>query len=387
VHDYAAAEAEFRKALRLKPDYAEAHNNLGRALGQQGKLIEAMAEYREAIRLKPDDARVHKNLGAMLCDELHDYPAAEAEFRAAIRLKPDDARVHYNLGLALVNQGKRDEAIAAYHETIRLQPDFSEAHYNLGNALKDQGKLDEAAAAYREAIRLKPDDAEAHCNLADLLRLQGKYSESLAEVRRGHELGTKRPGWPYPSAEWVHRAERLVELESRLPAVLRGDDQPKDAAERLEFAYFAYNTKQFGPAVRLFAESFRSDPKLADEIEAWNRYNAACAAALATAGKGDDKRPLDEPERARWRKQAIDWLKTDLAFWAKQADTGKPEAKALVGQRLQHWKADSDLAGIRDETTFKALPDDERKACRALWAEVDELLAKVQADTASGPHR
>ena len=73
--------------------------------------------------------------------------------------------------------------------------------------------------------------------------------------------------------------------------------------------------------------------------------------------------------------------------WARQAETGKPEAKALVTQQFQHWRVDTDLAGIRDETAIKALPDDEQKACRALWAEVDALLAKARAGTASRPHR
>jgi hypothetical protein len=96
---------------------------------------------------------------------------------------------------------------------------------------------------------------------------------------------------------------------------------------------------------------------------------------------------LNEPEKARWRARAIDWLKADLAFWTKQAQTGKPEVKSRVGQSLQRWKADTDLAGIRDETAIKALPDDEQKACRALWAEVDALLAKARAGTASRPQR
>ena len=51
-HDEAIAE--YREAIRLKPDFAEAHNNLGNALQAKGKLDEAIAEYREAIRLKPD---------------------------------------------------------------------------------------------------------------------------------------------------------------------------------------------------------------------------------------------------------------------------------------------------------------------------------------------
>jgi hypothetical protein len=58
-----------------------------------------------------------------------------------------------------------------------------------------------------------------------------------------------------------------------------------------------------------------------------------------------------------------------------------------MSQTLQHWKADADLAGIRDEPAVKALPADEQRACRALWAEVDELLAQARAGTASHPHR
>jgi tetratricopeptide (TPR) repeat protein len=312
---------------------------------------------------------------------------AIAAFQEAIRLKPDDDFAHTNLGHTLHAQGKHAEAIAACQEAIRLKPDYADAHNSLGNALHAQGKLAEAIAAYQEAIRLQPDYAEAHCNLGSSLQAQGQFRQALDQFRLGHELGSKQPGWPHPSAEWVRQAEQLVALESRLPAVLRGDDKPKDAAEAIGFADLAYKTKRFGPSARLYAELFRTDPKLAEDLKAGHRYNAACAAALAGAGSGEEKPPLDEPEKAHWRKQALDWLRADLEFWTRQAETGKPEAKALVSQTLQHWKADTDLAGIRDETAIKALPDDERKACRALWAEVDELLAKARAGTASGPHR
>jgi hypothetical protein len=179
----------------------------------------------------------------------------------------------------------------------------------------------------------------------------------------------------------------MVALESRLPAVLRGDDKPNDAAERIEFADLAYKMKQFGSSARLYTDSFRSEPKLAEDMKSAARYNAACAAALAGAGHGDDQPPLNEKEKTRWRKQALDWLRADLAFWTKQAETGKPEAKALVSQKLQPWKADSDLAGIRDETALQTLPEDDRKACRSLWAEVEALLAKSRAGTASRPLR
>jgi tetratricopeptide (TPR) repeat protein len=244
----------------------------------------------------------------------------------------------------------------------------------------------EAIAAYRQAIRIRPDYAEAHCNLGNVLQRQGRYREALDAYRLGHDLGSRRQGWRYPSAEWVHRAERLTALEARLPAVIRGADKPKDGAEGIILADMAYKAGRNGASARLYDEAFRSEPRLAEDTNSANRYNAACAAALAGAGRGEDKL-TDENEKARWRKQAVEWLRADVVFWAKQAESGKPEAKEFVVRALRHWKEDSDLAGIRDEPAVKALPDDERRACRALWAEVDELLAHAPAGTASCPHR
>jgi Flp pilus assembly protein TadD len=60
------AEASYREALRLRPNYPEAHNNLGNALYSVGRPAEAEPSYREAVRLKPDFADAHYNLGQAL---------------------------------------------------------------------------------------------------------------------------------------------------------------------------------------------------------------------------------------------------------------------------------------------------------------------------------
>jgi len=379
------ATDEYREALRLKPDAFEVHNNLGNALARQGKLDEAIAEFREALRLKPDDAAVHNNLGAALRAQ-RKLEEAIAESCEALRLKPDYPDAHTNLGAALHAQGKLSEAIAAFREALRLKPENSEAHYNLGNALKDQGKLDEAIAEYRSAIRLKPDYAEAHCNLGHVFRQQGRLVEALAEVKRGHELGSKNPNWHYPSAEWVRGIERMVKLDRKLPAILAGKAGPSDALESLGFAQLCYDKKLHGASARFWAEALQAQPKLTEDMEAGNRYNAACAAALVGSGQGKDDPPLDDAAKARWRKQAIEWLKADLIAWSKVLESGPSQARQPIRETLQHWKTDSDLAGLRDAAALAKLPEEERKACRALWAEVDALLAKSQGTNPEQGH-
>jgi serine/threonine-protein kinase len=370
------AIAEFRLAVRLNPDNADTHNNLGAALHNQAKVTEAISEFREALRLKPDDGVAHENLGIALHDD-GKLDEAFAELREALRINADDAEAHRSLGAVLDKQGKLDEATAELREALRLKPDLADAHYNIAVILARQGKLDAAIAEYRTAIRQKPDYPEAHCNLGQLLRQKGKVSEALTELKRGHELGSTNPRWPYPSEQWVKNAERLVELDGKLPAILGGKRKPADAAESLELAQLCYTKKLHGASARFWSEGFRAQPALVGDMQAQHRYNAACAAALAGCGQGKDDPPPDETAKARWRNQAIDWLKADLAARSKLLEKGPPQARQAIPQTLQHWKVDTDLAGLRDPEALKQLSEDEQKACRALWAEVDSLLAKA----------
>ena len=278
-----------------------------------------------------------------------------------------------NLANALNNQGKTVEAIAAFREAIRLKPDYAEAHSSLGLALGMQGKLVEAIAAYREAIRSKADYAEAHCNLGAALRSQGRYPEALAEFRKGHELGSKQDR----SAQWVAECEAMVVLEARLPAMLRGDDKPKDNAERLALGQLCYDTKRFAASAKFWGDALADDPKLGDDRKAGHRYDAACSAAMAGTGQGIDDPKLDDAARAKLRDRARDWLRAELSAWEKVATAAEPGNKPLVAKTLQHWKADADFAGVRDADGLAKLPEAERAEWRALWEEVDALLMRV----------
>jgi Flp pilus assembly protein TadD/tRNA A-37 threonylcarbamoyl transferase component Bud32 len=351
---------------------------LASALGSARGDPAAAELLRQARQAHPADFWVHHQLGWCLAEARPPRAEeAEAGYRAAVALRPQSPGARINLGIALARQGRLAEAEAAFRAALRLKPDYPDAHYNLGLALDKQGRYPEAEAAYREALRLQPDLPEAHCNLGTDLYRQGRFAEALVELRRGHELGSRRPGWPYPSAQWVRDCERLLALDRLLPAVLAGLDPPASARERLELADLCVRYKQLpATAARLAAAAFAADPKLANDLGASHRYNAACAATLAAAGRGDGA-AAPAKLRASLSRQALAWLRADLVLWSKQTDD--PKARPQVAQSLRHWQQDPDLAGVRDPAELAKLPPGERAEWEHFWKAVESVLGEAQS--------
>jgi serine/threonine-protein kinase len=378
--DQDGAIAEYREAIALDLKSADAHNGLGLVLEDKGDVDGAIAEFRQAIALDPKFAPAHNNLGIALRKK-GDVDSAIAEFRQALALDPKLALLaHSNLGVALRDKGDLDGAVAEFRQAIALDPKDAPVHYNLGYALHKKGNLDGAITEYRKAIDINPDLPEAHCNLGHALREQGRFAEALAELRRGDALGRPRPGWPYPSADWVRQCERLVALDARLPAILAGEAEPAGAPEQLAVAQLCWQYKRLcATAARSYAAAFAPDPRLAADLKQQHRYNAACCAALAAAGRAEDAKALPDKVRLMLRRQALAWLRDDLAAYAQLAERDDPAARGSVRRRLAHWQQDADLASVRDPQALDLLLEDERRPWRQLWDDVAALLKKAQA--------
>lgn len=158
------ARAHLEEALRLKPQYAEAHSNLGSLLQAQGRLGEAIDQFRRALRLNPDDAHVHFNLGNALAASGRVKEAVD-HFRHAVAITPDSFETHNNLAVALGTLGRVEEAMRHLRLALELNPDYADAHSNLGLALASAGKRDEAIRHLQRALEIRPDHADAQQNL------------------------------------------------------------------------------------------------------------------------------------------------------------------------------------------------------------------------------
>jgi len=199
------ALAVLQKAAELLPEEPVVHYNLGNALQDLGELDKAAVNYRRALGIKADFAEAHYNLGNVLRD-LGQFDDAVASYRRALELKPDYATACNNLGNVLKEQGQLDAAVASFRRALELRPDYATAHNNLGNVLQELGQLDEAVASYRRALEIKPDYGDAFDNL--LFTLNYHADKSAEEIFTAYREYDERFGLPHRGAWRDHRNDR-----------------------------------------------------------------------------------------------------------------------------------------------------------------------------------
>ena len=169
AREWSDEEADcYREALRLRPDYPEAHNNYAVLLRTRGEHGEAAKHYQEALRIRPDYPEAHYNYAALLHARGSTAGAAK-HYREALRLRPDYVDAHHALANLLVARGEHAVAAEHYQEALRLRPDYPEGHSNYSLLLEQMGQLEEAVTHFREALRLAPGNAATHYNYALLL--------------------------------------------------------------------------------------------------------------------------------------------------------------------------------------------------------------------------
>jgi tetratricopeptide (TPR) repeat protein len=163
---------QYRQALRIRPNCAEAHHNLAAALWEAGEREQAVAHWSEALRLRPQYEEAHASLGEAWL-RLGKVTEAVRHLEQAWGFRSDRAESYNDLGAAAWRAGEIELAIACYERALQIHPQYAEAHYNLAGALEQQGRLPEAVAHYEEALRIRPGLVEAQERLARL-RAAGK---------------------------------------------------------------------------------------------------------------------------------------------------------------------------------------------------------------------
>ncbi|MBF8271754.1 MAG: glycosyl transferase family 9 [Magnetococcales bacterium] len=187
------AEALYKKIVHSDPRQPDALHLLGVIAHQSGHTDLAITLMGQAIAVKPDFAEAHGNLG-LIFSGLERWQEAQRHFYQATRYKPDFAEAYFHCGNALVELGQWDAAVAEYRKAVEILPQWGDAYYNMGNTWVTLGNLQEAEVCYGRAVGVNPDLAAAHFNRGHALETLGRFEESLASFHRGLEIEPENAG-------------------------------------------------------------------------------------------------------------------------------------------------------------------------------------------------
>jgi serine/threonine-protein kinase len=372
------AATECRRAIDLHPGDFSAPLALANALAVHGRTDEAVVMYHKAIEINPGSVNAHQTLGLLFSWIARHEEAARA-FRAETQLTPADPVARQRLAHELVATGHPEEAIAELKAAMATGATHDSVYQDLGNLLRSRGRPEEAAVVFQQAATRNQHLFLAWEGLAAARLDQGRFKEAHEVTQRLLAL---------PATDAARKAQRrqldlcdsLLAIEARLPAILTGKELPKDVPTLRALAEWCSKHKRLpATATRFYTSLFQAQPSLANDLEAGQRFQAACMAALAGCGIGADTEKLDDRQRADLRKQAFDWLSAECNAWAERHRLGKPGDRTVVATALRSWQWNEDLAGVRAEPALARLPDDERRDWQALWAKVAMLVARDPA--------
>ncbi len=182
----------------------------GSEAGAERSIEAEIAEYRAAVKARPDDAVAQRTLGSALWDA-GDGEGAARHFALALEISPDDATIHYDLGFILSKSGDLKRSENHLLRAIELYPDYPEAHLMLGTLYQRHGHHQPALAHYDRVLARDPDLVVARLQRALTLDELERRPEALADLRR---LATEvRPRDPHQRLNLASALGMLGDLD------------------------------------------------------------------------------------------------------------------------------------------------------------------------------
>ncbi len=305
--------AAFQEAIRLRPDYAEAYNNMGLVYLQTGEDEPAIAAFRKAVELRPDYADAHQNLGAILTSS--DAAEAVRELETAVSLQPRLLKAQYNLALAYEASSAHGAVRASeqLRKLLAMEPRFPRAEFALGRSLLRQGKVSDAIEHLRLAVEQDPEYGEARYQYGLALSRAGRRAEGAAEIQKGRELIAASEKQQAARLDMVEASTAIDQgnLDQAIPKIKRVLRTWPDAAEPHYLLGKALDKKgDSQEAIAEFRKALEIDPGHAQAKASLDRLSSPSVAG-------------DDPQRIKAMEDLIRIGKFEAAEGAIRAYIGE----------------------------------------------------------------
>ena len=208
--DFAHAEADFQKALQLKPDEPHVLALLADLSVREGRLAAAQSYLQTDVNKNPKSAVAEEAMGRYWALQKNDA-SAESALQKAIQLDPKWVDARISLGDFYLSRGKSEEALITYREALAADLNNPLTHYDVAKALEATGDDHTAEAELRTSVRLAPLSALPHLALGDLLSRKGGGEAAIAEYQTAAKLDPKS-GMPYVLIAQIQQREGHPDL-------------------------------------------------------------------------------------------------------------------------------------------------------------------------------
>jgi Flp pilus assembly protein TadD len=359
---------------------------------QAGRLEAAIHCLRRAVKIAPNLAIAHYNLGNAL-GEYGELKEAIFCFRKAIALAPNLPQAYSNLATALMQSDRFSEAEASSIQAVKISPNAPLAQFNLGTVFEAQRRLNDAANCYQKAIDLHPDFPAAHSNLAMVQLAQGDFEKGWREYEWRWKMPLKideyraydKPQWQGQDAEGK---TLLIHSEQGLGDTIHFCRYGPIAAARGLRVIMQVQP----PLARLLRGSIAVDNiiKMGEELPPFDFHcpllslPLAVGTTLNTVPAANSYLTADNTQRAVWHNRIMETGASGIRVgivWAGNPREGIPEAAAIDRRRSIGLEKLYPVLAVPNATFFSLQKD--HRAGRAL--PVIDLMSLVDdfADTAA----
>jgi serine/threonine protein kinase/tetratricopeptide (TPR) repeat protein len=418
----------FTACIALRQDNMFAYSNRAECYEKLGQMDDAEADYSAGIAAAKSEAErtycynrrsfFYRSWGRTenAREDLERCIKSCEQALEGEKLGPDHykalqaLRFMKNLAMLYTDAGDVQKAIPLRVKVLeKLKATLGPDHADTAGSMRelalcydDAGHWQDAIALYTRAlevqkVKLGIDNIET-LHTMDLLasdyRRVDRFKESLVLHERALELTKAKLGAGHPDTvrrmNNVTNAYRQAQLVPMLPKLLSGEAQPSDPSQSLYLAILCYERRLYATSERFFNDAFAFESKLLNPLDGGVPWLAGCAAALAGSGQGGDAANLKVEDYARFRRQALVWLRADLAGRRLEFDKGSVKDAVKAGRvlwgHMRFWHCNRDLNGVRAEAALARLPQAERKEWQKLWQEVSELT-RVAIETQKATQR
>jgi tetratricopeptide (TPR) repeat protein len=252
-----SAENEYRQAIQINPDFADAYYRLGILQIQQEYPTAASQSFTRAIDLDPKNVDARLRLGDLLVSSTR-YAEARQQAEAVLRQDGKNAGAHRLLGQVALHQMQYIPAETELKLAVTLDPRDPQTYEVLGLTQLLDAEYGAAEKSFQTAVDIKPDDSRTYINLADFYKGQNAADRAEQVLQLGITRDRKAAELPIALAGLYLEHNRLLDSK-RLLDQLEGDENSYPDGRRAVAAFYLDNGDAASALDRFRALASKSD--------------------------------------------------------------------------------------------------------------------------------